>query len=114
MSKAPLNLKGFHLLLVGGRRAHAAHLRQLVTACKGHLTHHDGGMEDSLHLLPGLFARADAVLFPVTCISHCAQNEVKKQCRQHDIPYLPLRSSGVGAFVRALESWNEMGKAAHP
>ena len=102
-----MNLNGRQILFVGGRRAHAAHLRQLVNANNGRFIHHDGGMEDSLHLLPGLFARADAVFFPVTCISHSAQTELKKQCRQRDIPYLPIRSSGVAAFVRALESWQQ-------
>ena len=107
MSEAAMDLSGHRILLVGGRRAHASHLRQLVTSYNGHFIHHDGGMEDSLHLLPGLFARADAVLFPVSCISHSAQSELKKQCRQRNIPFLPLRSSGVGAFVRALQTWNE-------
>ena len=69
MAAAPINLSGQRILLVGGRRSHASHLRQLVSSCNGKLIHHDGGMEDSLHLLPGLFARADAVVFPVTDIS---------------------------------------------
>jgi hypothetical protein len=107
----PLNLAGRRILFVGGRRAHAAHLRQLVESCNGQFTHHDGGMEDNMRRLPGLFGQADAVLFPVSCVSHAAQTELKRLCRQREIPYLPLRSSGVGAFVQALQSWDGMAVA---
>ena len=108
----PFDLTGHHILFVGGRRHHAAHFRQLVEACNGEFTHHDGGMEDNMRRLPGLFNQADAVLFPVSCVSHAAQDEVKRQCRRHEIPYMPLRSSGVGAFVQALEVY--CGRCARP
>jgi len=99
-----LDLSGRCVLLVGGRRHHASHFRQLVEGCNGKFVHHDGGMEDNLSRLSGLFRRADAVFFPVSCVSHAAQNMVKQLCRQWEKPYLPLRSSGAGAYAQALQS----------
>jgi hypothetical protein len=99
-----LDLSGHCILFVGGRRHHAAHFRRLVEDCNGRFEHHDGGMEDNLGRLGGLFRRADAVLFPVDCVSHAAQSRVKQLCRQWEKPYWPLRCSGSGAFLKALES----------
>lgn len=100
-----LDLTGRHVLLVGGRLHHASHFRQLVEGHNGTFAHHDGGMENNLSRLPGLFQQADAVFFPVSCVSHAAQNKVKQLCRQADKPYFPLRSSGSGAFASALEQF---------
>jgi hypothetical protein len=99
-----IDLTGRCVLLVGGRRHHAVYFRQLVEGCNGKFVHHDGGMEDNLSRLSGLFRRADAVFFPVSCVSHAAQSMVKQLCRQWEKPYLPLRSSGSGAYAKALQS----------
>jgi hypothetical protein len=68
------------------------------------LAHHDGGLEESSGLLPGLIQRADAVLFPVDCVSHQAVWLVKRLCRQDRKPFMPLRSAGLGSFLAALRS----------
>jgi hypothetical protein len=51
-----------------------------------------------------LFGRADLVLFPVDCVSHAAQNEVKKLCRRWDKPYLPMPSASISVFKQALSA----------
>ena len=65
--------------------------------------HHDGGIEERGGLLPGLVSRADAVLFPVDCISHAAMSLVKRLCQQGGKPFLPLRSAGLAPFCAALK-----------
>jgi hypothetical protein len=94
-------LGGRMLLYVGGRRAQVAQIRLAAARLGAELVHHDGGMEDSMALLPGQIGRVDAVLFPVDCVSHAAVTTVKQLCRAGGIPYLPLRSSGLGAFLAA-------------
>lgn len=97
------DLCGRCILFVGGRNHHVHHFRKLVEQCNGTLIHHDGGMEDSVGRLPSLFNRADAVLLPVDAVSHAAHDEVKKLCRRWDKPFVPVRRSGIGAFLHALQ-----------
>ncbi len=99
-----LDLCGRCILFVGGRHQHIPHFRRLVEESGGVFAHHDGGVEESIGRLPGLCGRADAILFPVDCISHRAQDEVKQLCRRWDKPLFPLRRTGLGAFIRALET----------
>jgi len=98
------DLDGRHILFVGGRTQHIPHYRRLVERRNGVFIHHDGGVDDSIARLRGLFGRADAVLFPVDCVSHMAQDEVKKLCRRWDKPFVPVRRSGFAAFLVALET----------
>ena len=51
-----------------------------------------------------LFGRADAVIFPVDCVSHAALAEIKRLYRRWNKPYLPIRRSGLSALARALEA----------
>ena len=101
-SPAPV-LNAHRLLYVGGRLAQVAQIRAAASRLGAELLHHDGGIEDSAGLLPGLIGRADAVLFPVDCVSHAAVAMVKQLCRQGEKPYWPLRSTGVGAFLAAVQ-----------
>jgi hypothetical protein len=64
--------------------------------------HHDGGIEERSGLLQGLISRADAVLFPVDCISHAAMSSLKRICRQSGKVFLPLRGAGLAPFCAAL------------
>ena len=66
--------------------------------------HHDGGIEERSGLLQGLISRANAVLFPVDCISHAAMSLVKRTCRQSGKPFLPLRGAGLAPFCAALNN----------
>jgi hypothetical protein len=95
-------LAGDTLLYVGGRASQIPQIKAWVERAGGHLLHHDGGIEHSLALLPGLISRADVMCFPVDCVSHDAVVGVKRLCRQMQKPYLPLRTSSVGALISAL------------
>jgi hypothetical protein len=68
------------------------------------LLHHDGGIEERNGLLQGHISRADAVLFPVDCVSHTAMSLIKRLCRQSGKPFLPLRGPGRTPFYAALNS----------
>ena len=101
----PLNLDNRTILYIGGRLQGVAHFKRLVEDCNGSFSHHDGGMEESIGRLKSLFGRADAVVFPVDCVSHAALAEIKRLCRRWNKPYLPIRRSGLSALARALESF---------
>ena len=92
------------LLYVGGRPAQIGHLRALAEDFGAIFLHHDGGVEERGGLLPGLVSRADAVLFPVDCVSHAAMSLVKRLCQQVGKPFVPLRSAGLMPFFAALKS----------
>ncbi len=98
------DLCGRCILFVGGRSGHVQHLRRVVEECNGTLVHHDGGFEESMGRLAGLLSQADAVMFPVDCVSHMAHDQLKRLCRRWDKPFVPVRRSGMGAFMRALEA----------
>ena len=90
------------VLYVGGRQAQVGHLRALAERAGAVFLHHDGGVDERGGLLPGLVSRADAVLFPVDCVSHAAMSAVKRLCRQAGKPFVPLRSAGLAPFYAAL------------
>jgi len=90
------------VLYVGGRQAQIGHLRELAERFGAAFVHHDGGIDERGGMLPGLVSRADAVLFPVDCVSHAAMLLVKRLCRQYGKPILPLRSAGLASFCAAL------------
>jgi hypothetical protein len=99
----PQRLANLTLLYVGGRQAQIAHLRMLAERAGATLLHHDGGIEERKGLLQGHISRADAVLFPVDCVSHAAMSLLKRLCRQSGKPFLPLRGPGLAPFLRRLE-----------
>ena len=101
------------ILYIGGRLQAVAHFKRLVEECNGSFAHHDGGMEESMGRLKNLFGRADAVIFPVDCVSHAALAEVKRLCRRWNKPYLPIRRSGLSALARALENYAGGGCPVH-
>jgi hypothetical protein len=98
----PAHLKGARLLYVGGRTGHIQQMRALVEGANAELLHHDGGQEERKGLLAGLVSRADAVFFPVDCISHDATSVLKRLCRQAGKPYFPLRSVSLTSFIAGL------------
>jgi len=99
------DLCGRCLLYVGGRPRTVCRLQRLVARRNGSLIHHDGGMEDNRAMLSELVRRADAVFFPVDCVSHRAVGAVKSLCESHGIPYCPLRSASASAFEKAIETF---------
>jgi hypothetical protein len=99
----PASLEGLTLLYVGGRPKQVGHARTQAEHRGANFLHHDGGIEDNGALLAGLVSRCDVAAFPVDCISHDAALMVKRFCRQSAKPFLPLRSSGAGSLLAALE-----------
>jgi Uncharacterized protein conserved in bacteria (DUF2325) len=114
-SAAP-DLGGAQVLYVGGRANQVPQLKALVERAGGAFLHHDGGIEHSMTLLPGLISRADFTVFPIDCISHDAMGVVKRQCRLAAKPFMPLRTSslacllsGLSALARTPEPNSRMG-----
>jgi hypothetical protein len=100
-------LAGKRLLDVGGRPKQIEQLRSLSMRLGGTLLSHDGGIEDSTTLLPGLVSQASAVLFPVDCVSHQAAVQVKRLCVAAGKPFKPLRSASLASFLAAIEGLGE-------
>jgi hypothetical protein len=95
-------LAGTCVLYVGGRPHQVAHLRVIAERAGGSWLHHDGGIEQPLHLLAGLASQADLLVFPVDCISHHAALTAKQLCRQSGKRFIPLRSAGATSLLAAL------------
>ena len=93
------DLDGAQVLYVGGRAHQVPQLKAFVERARGSFLHHDGGIEHSMTLLPGLISRADCAVFPIDCISHDAMGIVKRQCRQSAKPFLPLRTSSLASLL---------------
>jgi hypothetical protein len=96
------DLNGYNFLYVGGRQHVIPRLRSLVENYNGKLIHHDGGVESSLDELASAIVKADAIYFPVGCVSHKAMYKIKRLCGQYAKPYFPLRSTGIATFFRCL------------
>ena len=97
-----VDLAGRRILYVGGRKSTVSHAKRLVERCNGCLLHHDGGLEQSVAELESTLMGADAVVFPVDCVSHGAISCVKRLCERRAMPFRALRSSGLGSLVDAL------------
>jgi hypothetical protein len=93
---------GAQVLYVGGRAHQVPQLKAVVERAGGMFLHHDGGIEHSMTLLPGLVGRADCAVFPVDCVSHDAMGLVKRQCRLSAKPFVPLRTSSVASLLAGL------------
>lgn len=96
------DLSGKRLLYVGGRPKQIDQLRSLARRLGGRLLTHDGGIEDSTALLPGLISQSDGAFFPVDCVSHRAAGQVKRLCREAGKPFVPLRNASLASFVAAI------------
>jgi hypothetical protein len=108
-SAAP-DLAGAQVLYVGGRAHQVPQLKALVERAGGTFLHHDGGIEHSMALLPGLISRADCTTFPIDCISHDAMGMVKRQCRLAAKPFVPLRTSSLACLLGGLAAVAQMPK----
>jgi hypothetical protein len=100
--EAVLELSARAILYVGGRPNQIPQLKALVERTGARFLHHDGGIEHSSSLLPGLISRADVLLFPIDCISHDAVATLKRLCRQLEKPYLPLRTASLATLASSL------------
>jgi hypothetical protein len=93
---------GRTILYVGGRVHQIPQFKALVERAGARFLHHDGGIEHSSTLLPGLVSRADHLFFPIDCISHDAVSTIKRLCRQLEKPFHPLRTASLATLVSAL------------
>ena len=100
-SKA-LNLFDMTLLYVGGRMHQVPMIKAIIERSGARPLHHDGGIEHSLGLLPGLVSRAHHILFPVDCVSHEAVATIKRLCQQSDKKYEPLRNASLTCLLSTL------------
>jgi Uncharacterized protein conserved in bacteria (DUF2325) len=105
------DLEGLNLLYVGGRPGLIDQLNAAVARRGGTLLSHDGGIEENLAALPGLVSRADAVFFPIDCISHTAVGQIKKYCRDGQKPFVPLRSASAASFISAISHRDVLQKS---
>ena len=105
-AEAALELYARAILYVGGRPNQIPQLKALVERSGARFLHHDGGIEHSSSLLPGLISRADVLLFPIDCISHDAVATLKRLCRQLEKPYLPLRTASLATLASSLAGIN--------
>ena len=96
------DLNGLTVLYVGGRPGLIDQLKAVAARRGGTLLSHDGGIEENLAALPGLVSRADAVFFPIDCISHSAGGQIKKYCRDGQTPFVPLRTASAASFISAI------------
>jgi len=106
-SEGRLDFSGRTILYVGARAHQIPQFKALVERTGARFLHHDGGIEHSATLLPGLVSRADYLFFPVDCISHDAAAAVKRLCRQLEKPYQPLRTASLATLVSALANMSK-------
>ncbi|WP_337659899.1 DUF2325 domain-containing protein [Anderseniella sp. Alg231-50] len=97
-----LGLCGKAVLYLGGRQASVPQIAKAAEAARVSLLHHDGGLEQSTHLIDDLISRCDAVICPVDCINHQACLKAKKLCKKMHKPFMPVSSRGTTTFQRAL------------
>jgi hypothetical protein len=95
-------LRGQCVVYVGGRPQTTAILARLMAAAGGELLVHDGGIEDRKGMLAAMVSRAQAVAFPVDCISHNAMHVAKTLATRSAIACHPLRTASIASFVELL------------
>ena len=110
--QASIDLSGITFLYVGGRPHQVPGLKAMVEGTGARFLHHDGGIEDSSGLIPGLVSRADRVFFPVDCISHDAVATIKRLCRLMTKTYEPLRTASLSCLLSALTRISTLHGAA--
>jgi uncharacterized protein DUF2325 len=101
-NKGTTAFSGRTILYVGARVHQIPQFKALVERMGARFLHHDGGIEHSSTLLPGLVGRADHLFFPIDCISHDAASTIKRLCRQLEKSYHPLRTASLTTLVSAL------------
>jgi hypothetical protein len=91
------------ILCVGGRIGNVASYRDAVERVGGRFAHHDGGVEDSQHLLDASLAAADMVICQTGCISHNAYWRVKDFCKRTGKQCVFVENPSVSSLARGLE-----------
>ena len=97
-----VDLSGLTILYVGGRTHQIPRLKGFVERVNGKFLHHDGGIEHSSTLLPGLLSRANAAVFPIDCVSHDAAARIKRACSQMGKVCVPVRTSSITSLLSGI------------
>jgi len=103
-SVIPFNsdLCGKSILYVGGFSRHKDRFKQLIESINGQFLYHDGGMEQSTHLLNMMVKKADAVFCPIDCISHGAVGRIKSLTKTECKDCIFLRSPSLTSFKKEV------------
>lgn len=59
-------------------------------------------MSESTARLDAMIHRADAVLYPVDCVSHDACLRIKHLCKRTTKRFVPLRTASLACFLDGL------------
>lgn len=95
-------VSGRRVLCVGGIRHSVARYRGRIEKLGGRFEHHDGGLEDGVHVLDARLSRADVVICQAACINHEAYHRVKRHCERTGTPCVYLDRPSLSRLDRAL------------
>ncbi len=93
------------VLCVGGRSGKVASYRNIIERVGGRFAHHDGGLEDSQHLLETSLAAADLVICQTGCISHNAYWRVKDFCKRTGKQCVFVENPSASSLERGLKQF---------
>jgi hypothetical protein len=96
------DLCGKSILYVGGFSRHKDRFKQLIESINGQFLYHDGGMQQSTHLLNMMVKKADAVFCPIDCISHGAVGRIKSLTKTECKDCIFLRSPSLTSFKKEV------------
>jgi len=103
------DLCGRCVLYVGGQSGNQSNFREIVETRNGTFLYHDGGREDSRQRLTTMLGKADAVICPVSCVSHSATHKIKKICTRKEKKMIWIKSPSLAAFNTALHEVKQEG-----
>ncbi|BBE71633.1 DUF2325 domain-containing protein [Oharaeibacter diazotrophicus] len=113
-ARCPLDLAGRRIAYIGGRPHTVARIRAFVERCNGCLLAHDGGVEQSPHLLDGILAQADVVFVPIDRVSHGAMERAKAECARRRALFAPLATCSLSSFAERLAGLPLQGGETDP
>ncbi|MBL4762667.1 MAG: DUF2325 domain-containing protein [Gammaproteobacteria bacterium] len=100
-----VDLCGKKILYVGGFSRHRKKFQQITHSCNGEFYYHDGGMQQSTHLLNSLIKKADCIFFPIDCVSHGAMGRIKSLAKTHCKDCVFLRSASLSSFDHEIRRY---------
>jgi hypothetical protein len=96
------DLCGKSILYVGGFSRHKDRFKPLIESINGEFLYHDGGIQQSTHLLNMMVKKADAVFCPIDCISHGAVGRIKTLTKTECKDCIFLRSPSLTSFKKEV------------
>lgn len=99
------DLCGKKILYVGGFSRHRRKFQKMTHSINGEFFYHDGGKQQSSHLLDNLVQKADCIFCPIDCISHDAIGRVKTLAKTHCKDCIFLRSASLSSFHQEIKRY---------